>query len=161
MTAPYCTPSECGKASEARAVGTRLAHLLDHLGYINRWVCEGPAVEHCERFANHLRRRLRAEGWRVTIRGERWQVLPPRPQRRPARRPARRLAVWTVQVTIRTGTGHGLAWSGSVDVAAVNSGSAMMAAREKLKAEVCPELWLLTPPPEVQVERMLRKEPRP
>lgn len=79
MSAPYCTPLEAGKQSEAAAVGRRIGRLLDSLGAVNTWVCQGDLTRHCDRIGDCLRRRLRAEGWRITVNAfDCWQVLPPK-----------------------------------------------------------------------------------
>jgi len=73
----YCEPWCAGLASEPRAVGRRLAAVLDALGGVNRNVCQGAVESDCEDLKRTMIEKLRAEGWRVTV-GEKWKVLPPK-----------------------------------------------------------------------------------
>lgn len=76
----YCVPNEAGLASEAGAVGRRIARLLNALGDLNRWICEGKLEQDCYDFRVKIIEQLRAEGWRVSMRegSENFQVLKPK-----------------------------------------------------------------------------------
>jgi predicted RNA-binding Zn-ribbon protein involved in translation (DUF1610 family) len=79
----YVVPLEAGLASEAKAVGRRLAALLDALGDINTWVVEkGELTEKCWEFKTQLIAKLDAEGWRIRIPRDKYHVLPPLPAKK-------------------------------------------------------------------------------
>lgn len=74
----YAIPHEAGLASEARAVGKRLAELLDGLGNVNSFIIEqGELVEQCWQFKVDLIEKLKADGWRISIPKNNYKVLPP------------------------------------------------------------------------------------
>jgi len=75
----YVVPHEAGLASEARAVGKRIAELLDGLGNINTWLVEPcELVDKCFEFKVDLIEKLKADGWRVSIPKNNYKVLPPK-----------------------------------------------------------------------------------
>jgi hypothetical protein len=74
----YCEPQEAGFCSEARAVGRRIARLLDAMGDVNTWIVEGQIADDCRDFRIQVIDRLRAEGWRISIPAEHYRVLPPK-----------------------------------------------------------------------------------
>lgn len=78
----FLVPKECSTISTAAAVGRRAAALLNACEGLNWAVARsgrGSAVDMVQRFNDELARRLRAEGWRVTVSRNRdkWVVLPP------------------------------------------------------------------------------------
>jgi hypothetical protein len=79
----YVKPCNAGLASESRAVGRRIAKMLDGLGSLNRFICEGEIESDCWEFRTALIEKLRASGWRVSMRegSENFQVLPPKDKR--------------------------------------------------------------------------------
>jgi hypothetical protein len=75
----YVNPNNAGLASESHAVGRRIAKMLDSLASINRWVVEGPIEQDCWKFRTELVEKLRASGWRVSLKAnDNFQVLPPK-----------------------------------------------------------------------------------
>ena len=79
----YCKPWNAGLCSEPRAVGRRLAKLMNALDTeINSNIAEGELVEDVRTLRVRMLDKLKAEGWRITHHGDRgWKVLPPRPAR--------------------------------------------------------------------------------
>lgn len=74
----YAVPHEAGLASEAKAVGKRLAELLDALGGVNTWLIEkGALTESCWQFKMDLIDKLKQDGWRISIPKNNYKVLPP------------------------------------------------------------------------------------
>lgn len=80
--ADYVKPNNAGLASESRAVGRRIAKLLDACSDINRWVVEGAIENDCWNFRCQLKEKLEKSGWRVSLNArERFVVLPPKEKR--------------------------------------------------------------------------------
>lgn len=75
----YAIPHEAGLASEARAVGRRLAELLDGLGNVNNFIIEqGELTDKLWQLKVELIDKLKADGWRISIPKNNYKVLPPR-----------------------------------------------------------------------------------
>jgi hypothetical protein len=74
----YCEPAEAGLASEAKAVGRRIGHILDALGEVNNFLCDGQINEDCRELRMKMIERLKAEGWRISIPKNSYKVLPPK-----------------------------------------------------------------------------------
>ena len=81
----YCKPQEAGLASEARAVGRRIAALLDTLDEFTWALMEdgGPdsntLPNDCRLFRRTMIEKLEAEGWRLKVKSnDKWSVLPPK-----------------------------------------------------------------------------------
>lgn len=73
----YLDPHEAGLASEARAVGRRAAAVLNALGDLNANLASGTLIDECFRLKGEMIRRLEEDGWRVSIPGNSYRVLPP------------------------------------------------------------------------------------
>ena len=79
MVMTYARPHEAGLGSAAKAVGKRLARLLDALGDIDPGVIhEGELTERCWNMRMELIDKLRADGWLVTIPRNNYRVVPPK-----------------------------------------------------------------------------------
>ena len=76
----YVQPCNAGLQSEPRAVGRRIARMLDsNSELINRFICTGPIEQACYEFRQRVIADLEASGWRVKINARyRFQVLPPK-----------------------------------------------------------------------------------
>lgn len=74
----YVKPHEAGLKSEGRAVGRKLAALLDAMDALDQYAGSGELIDGLWRQKQEIIAKLRAEGWRVKAQGNRWQVLPPK-----------------------------------------------------------------------------------
>lgn len=75
----FLVPNDAGLQSTDRAVGKRVAKLLDALDSINSWVTKGEMVQACTDLKDKILAELRAEGWRIKVTDrDSWQVLPPK-----------------------------------------------------------------------------------
>lgn len=84
MKTEYCRPWNAGLSSEPRAVGRRLGKLLDALAdQINDHIVQGQITQDCWQFRMKLLDKLKADGWRITIPHNNYQVLPPKPAKTP------------------------------------------------------------------------------
>ena len=64
----YVSPQDAGLHSEPRAVGRRIARLLDALAdNVNSWIAAGPITADVSIFRDELIEHLRADGWIVSI----------------------------------------------------------------------------------------------
>ena len=77
MSESYVKPAEAGLASEARAVGRRIARMLDALGEVNKWVAKGTISDESFDFKASVIEKLCEAGWRVTCPKNSYRVLPP------------------------------------------------------------------------------------
>ena len=77
----YARPHEAGLASEARAVGKRIAAIIEELGSLDTIMHGGTGTlaEECRQIRIHMIEELTEEGWRCgyTPSG-RYRVLPPK-----------------------------------------------------------------------------------
>lgn len=72
-------PAEAGLASEARAVGRRIADFLNNCERFSWAIANGKLIGDIQRFRMDVIDRLRAEGWRISVDliSDKWLVLPP------------------------------------------------------------------------------------
>lgn len=81
---PYAQPTNAGIPSAPAPAGRRAAKLLDALSSIT-WAIfkEGQFTQECHDFKCHVIERLKADGWRVSVKSnDDWQVLPPKPEKK-------------------------------------------------------------------------------
>jgi hypothetical protein len=73
----YIEPYETGLASSASAVGRKLGQLLTIMGQVDHHIAKGSLPDELREMQLSIREKLEAEGWRVTIPGNKFKVLPP------------------------------------------------------------------------------------
>lgn len=81
----YCKPQEAGLASEARAVGRRVAELLDALSSFSWSIVDEGGMDantlpnDCRMVKMSIIEKMRDEGWRIRVKENgKYSVLPPK-----------------------------------------------------------------------------------
>lgn len=77
----YVSPNDAGLNSEPRAVGRRLAKLLDALSdNVNSWIANGEIVQEVLDFRRSLVEKLEADGWEVKLNARNHYTVKPTKQ---------------------------------------------------------------------------------